>query len=104
MHTALTSLTAVDRTPGAVARFLRAVLPCARTAPAAPAVRRVAARTTVWIARPQGRTIRCEAGRLWLSFDGEARDVVLDAGESHLCTLAAPLAIHGLTAAAFRAV
>lgn len=103
MHTALTSPTAVATTSGALTGFLRALLPRTRTVRAATALQSVAARTTLWIQRPQGRTIRCVAGRLWLSFDGEARDVVLDAGESHLCTLAVPLAIHGLTAAVFRA-
>jgi hypothetical protein len=56
---------------------------------------------TMWIDRPLGRRIVCESGTLWLAFDGE-QDIVLEAGESHLCTKASPLSIHALSAADLR--
>lgn len=37
------------------------------------------------IARPLGRTITCESGVLWLTFDHTPADVILEAGESHTC-------------------
>jgi hypothetical protein len=55
-----------------------------------------------WIGQPQGRRVTCEAGRLWLAFDGESRDIVLEAGESHLCATASPLSIHALATATVR--
>lgn len=54
---------------------------------------------TTWIARPLGRTINCETGTLWLTFDNETTDVILEAGQSHRCASASKLAIHALSAA-----
>lgn len=55
--------------------------------------------TTTWIATPLGRTVHCETGTLWLTFDNEPTDVVLDAGQSHRCAKASKLAIHAFSAA-----
>jgi len=66
--------------------------------PAAPAARQLDANATTWIARPLGRTITCETGTLWLTFDNESADVILEAGQSHHCTRASKLAIHALAA------
>lgn len=54
---------------------------------------------TAWIEEPLGREVVCEAGTLWLTFDGEPQDVILEAGESHRCTQGSRLAIHALAAA-----
>ena len=54
---------------------------------------------TTWIARPLGRTVTCETGTLWLTFDNEPADVILEAGQSHRCASASKLAIHALSAA-----
>jgi Protein of unknown function (DUF2917) len=62
---------------------------------------RLAAESTVWIARPLGRTVRCEAGTLWLTFDGEPQDLVLSPGQSLRCTRSSKLGIHALSAARF---
>lgn len=51
---------------------------------------------TVWILKPHGRRITCEAGALWLTFDGEPVDVILEAGQSHLCAKTSKLLIHPL--------
>jgi len=55
--------------------------------------------TTTWIASPLGRTVTCETGTLWLTFDNEPTDVILEAGQSHRCAKASKLAIHALSAA-----
>ncbi len=67
-----------------------------------PALQHVAKGATLWIARPRGRCIRCASGTLWLCFDGEQVDIVLEAGESHRCRSGSRLSIHALAAAAVR--
>ena len=66
---------------------------------ATPAPQRLNKGATTWIAQPLGRTIRCEAGTLWLTFDGEPLDLILEAGQSHRCDKASKLGIHAMTAA-----
>jgi len=48
------------------------------------------------IERPLGRTITCESGTLWLTFDNTLRDVVLEGGESHHCATDNRLLIQAL--------
>lgn len=48
------------------------------------------------IKRPLGRTITCESGTLWLTFDNTLRDVVLEGGESHHCATDNRLLIQAL--------
>ena len=48
------------------------------------------------IERPLGRTITCESGTLWLTFDNTLRDVVLEGGESHHCATNNRLLIQAL--------
>jgi len=54
---------------------------------------------TTWVKRPRGRLVTCKAGTLWLCFDGDAADIVLEAGQSHRCRKASALSIHALTPA-----
>lgn len=77
---------------------LLALLQRAVAAPAAPAARQLDANATTWIARPLGRTVACETGTLWLTFDNESLDVILEAGQSYRCAKASKLAIHALAA------
>jgi hypothetical protein len=72
-----------------------AVLHRAVAAPAA--ARSLEKNATTWIARPLGRTITCETGTLWLTFDNESADVILEAGQSHRCAKGSKLAIHALS-------
>ena len=58
------------------------------------------ARATTWVTRPRGCVVSCQTGTVWLAFDGEPQDVILEAGESYRCTSASRLSIHALTAAA----
>jgi hypothetical protein len=71
----------------------------ATSAPAPSAVRELDAGTSTWIVRPLGRTITCEAGTLWLTFDNEPHDVILEAGQSHRCAKGSKLLIHALASA-----
>jgi hypothetical protein len=48
------------------------------------------------VRRPLGRTITCESGALWLTFDNTLQDVVLEAGESHACIVGTRLLIQAL--------
>lgn len=68
-------------------------------APTASGVQALDKSATAWIARPLGRTVTCETGTLWLAFDHEPVDIILEAGQSHRCTKASRLSIHALTAA-----
>ncbi len=78
------------------ARLLALLL---QRAVAAPAARQLDAYATTWITYPLGRTVTCETGTLWLTFDNEPADVILEAGQSHRCTNASKLGIHALSAA-----
>ncbi len=57
----------------------------------------------VHIDHPEGSRITCTGGSLWLTFDGEPQDTVLEAGESCTCTLNAPLTISAFGEAGWRA-
>ena len=72
--------------------------PAAATAP----VRTLKAGTTLAVSHPRGQRIDCLRGSLWLTFDGEPRDVVLDAGQSHMAEGDSRLLVYGLEAAEFR--
>lgn len=65
-------------------------------APAVAAVRELEAGAIVGIARPLGRTIYCAAGTLWLTFDNEAQDVIVEAGQSHRCAKSSKLLIQAM--------
>ncbi len=66
------------------------------TAPAACAVQELDAGTIVRVAQPMGRTISCQTGSLWLTFDNQPQDVVIEAGQSHRCTNGSALLIQSL--------
>jgi hypothetical protein len=78
---------------------LLAVLQRIVAVPAAPATRSLDKGATAWITHPLGRTATCETGTLWLTFDNEPQDVILEAGQSHRCAKGSRLAIHALAAA-----
>lgn len=78
---------------------LLALLQRAFAAPATTAALHLDKNATTWIARPLGRTVTCKTGTLWLTFDNEPVDVILEAGQSHRCATASRLAIHALSVA-----
>lgn len=62
----------------------------------------VARGQSVCVPSPLGQCVACEAGTLWLTFDGDRRDIVLEAGERHVCDTDARLIVHALSAGALR--
>ena len=57
---------------------------------------------TLWEVHPLGCVIACERGAVWLTFDHDPRDIVLEAGQSLRCERDAPLAIHALETSTVR--
>jgi hypothetical protein len=43
-----------------------------------------------------GRLLRCLAGNLWITHDGDPKDVVLEAGESYLVTRSTRMIVYAL--------
>jgi hypothetical protein len=57
---------------------------------------------TRWVDQPLGRRVTCHSGVLWLCFDGEPQDIVLEPGQTHLCTQRSALSIHALSPSTVR--
>ena len=56
------------------------------------------------IVNPCGLHLRCTSGAVWLTFAGDPRDVVLEAGHSFRCTARTPLCISAFEGSALRFV
>ncbi|TAG25695.1 MAG: DUF2917 domain-containing protein [Burkholderiales bacterium] len=82
-----------------LASLQRIAAPVAPVTPAAATTNGLDKGATTWISQPMGRTVSCEAGTLWLTFDNEPADVILEAGQSHCCAKTSKLAIHAMSAA-----
>jgi len=94
--------------------LLRALLQRSERAAAASPTTVAAAESTVatscdlgqgriaWIAHPAGRTVTCEAGALWVTFDGQQLDVVLKSGQSYYCRDDARMAVYAVAPSRFR--
>lgn len=63
-------------------------------------VRRLPQDAVLRVQRPLGRTVRCLEGCLWITFDGDMRDVILEAGREHHCDRGTMLMIQALGASA----
>jgi hypothetical protein len=50
----------------------------------------------------QGQRIECVSGCIWLTHDGDCRDVVLKAGQAHVLDRSSRLLIHALGSSAIR--
>lgn len=59
---------------------------------------------TLVLRRPLGCTVECERGSLWITFDGEPDDIVLDAGERHVAERRSRMLVHALDDSALRLV
>jgi hypothetical protein len=58
--------------------------------------RRLPADRVLRVERPLGQTVRCVEGCVWLTFDGDSRDVVLEAGSEHRCDRNARLLVQAI--------
>ncbi|HQR99518.1 MULTISPECIES: DUF2917 domain-containing protein [unclassified Polaromonas] len=54
------------------------------------------------IARPAGYRIECIAGSAWVTQDGHARDIMLEAGEGYTCVRPERLLVQALEAVVLR--
>jgi hypothetical protein len=85
--------------PAALAVWLQRIGVAWRAAaPAATDVRQIDAGATFWMKRPRGCVVSCQTGTLWLTFDREPEDVILEPGHSHRCTKSSALAVRALAA------
>jgi hypothetical protein len=50
----------------------------------------------------QGGSIECTEGCVWLTHDGDCRDVLLEAGQSHLADRGSRLVIYAMASSAVR--
>lgn len=50
----------------------------------------------------QGGSIECTEGCVWLTHDGDCRDVVLEAGQSHVADRGSRLVIYAMASSAVR--
>jgi hypothetical protein len=46
--------------------------------------------------RLRGSRLECRGGTLWITVDGQTRDVVLEAGDDFECESSAPVVVHAL--------
>lgn len=69
--------------------------PAASTVPLNPGA-------TTWVVKPLGRRVTCESGVLWLCFDGEPLDIVLEPGQTYRCAKRSALSIHALSRSVVR--
>ena len=78
-------------------------VPSTAAAPrAAGGVRTIAKGASAWLDARAGLEVSCTAGTLWLTYDGQQRDIVLAAGESHRCDGPGRLCVHAIEAGAMR--
>jgi len=77
--------------------MISSVTPLAPVAtPAVVARTRVLAQgETLWMKAPAG-VVTCVHGTLWLTYDGQQRDIILEPGETHACIAGTALAVHAL--------
>jgi hypothetical protein len=76
--------------------------PAAAAESIAPTPRSLEYRCIAWVERPAGQTVTCEDGALWITFDGQQVDVVLESSQSYYCCDDARMAIYALAPSRFR--
>lgn len=73
-----------------------------RIRPAAQALQQLQKGATLVVPQPQGVRLTCERGQVWITHDGDCRDIVLAAGERYTSDRGTRMLVHGLEAAAVR--
>ena len=76
-----------------VARGLRIV-------PTAAPVQSIDKGATLVVERPEGMTITCTHGSLWITHDGDTKDVVLAAGDQYTGERTGRMLVYGLESSA----
>lgn len=59
-------------------------------------IRAVPRQSTVALDAPEGRRITCVLGCVWITHDGEPRDIVLEPGQSYRSDSGARVLVYGL--------
>jgi hypothetical protein len=70
--------------------------------PAQPLRRRLSHGEVMCMRDASDRVIVCDKGCLWLTFDSDPRDVVVQAGQQHRCDRGTPMTIQALADASLR--
>jgi hypothetical protein len=87
--------------PSIAACFARAkALPT--PGPARPLPRRLSHGEVMCMRDASDRVIVCDKGCLWLTFDGDPRDGIVQAGQQHRCDRGTPMTIQALDDASLR--
>ena len=78
-------------------RFARTRAVARRLAPAAAHPSSSLERAQIlWLDAAVGLEVNCRSGALWLTYDGQQRDIVVEQGQTHRCDAAGRLAIYAL--------
>lgn len=59
---------------------------------------------TLAVARPQGCTIECEQGSLWITYDADPEDSLIEAGQHHVARQPSRMLVHALGDSTLRLV
>ena len=59
---------------------------------------------TLVVRNPMGVTVECIRGSLWLTHDGDCKDIILEAGQRYSSATRARLLVHALDTAQVRLV
>jgi hypothetical protein len=62
----------------------------------------LAGRESIALGRLRGYAVSCSSGELWLTIDGEGRDIILGPGEHHRVASDAPAVVSAFTASTLR--
>ena len=72
--------------------------------PARGEVHRLQAGATLKLVRPLGWVIECEEGSLWMTHDGDPKDILLEAGQRHVCERPSRMLVHAMGDSVLRLV
>lgn len=57
---------------------------------------------TLVVERAAGASVSCVSGSLWITHDGDVKDVLIDAGETYRSERSGRMLVHGLAASSAR--
>ncbi len=68
-------------------------------APAGPSSKLLYKNSTLVVRNPMGVTVECIQGSLWLTHDGDCKDIILEAGQRYSSATRGRLLVHALDTA-----